>query len=61
MNRIGLVEHPAGYSCRPRTFSTSLRLAAAVILGAFVIVGVATTVYSLGAYCLTSHAGFPAP
>ena len=33
-----------------------IRLGAAVALGAFLGVSVATTVYSLGVYCLTSHA-----
>ena len=36
-----------------------LRLAAAVVLGAFLLVGIATTVYSLGDYCLTTYAGVP--
>jgi hypothetical protein len=34
----------------------ALRLGAAAALGAFLGVSVATTVYSLGVYCLTSHA-----
>lgn len=59
VNPVGLVETPEGYSRRPRSYPAGLRLAAAVVLGAFVVVSVTTTVYTLGAYCLTSHAGFP--
>jgi hypothetical protein len=28
-------------------------------VGSFLAVSIATTVYTLGAYCLTSHAGIP--
>jgi hypothetical protein len=34
-------------------------VAAFVVLGAFLAVGVSTTALSLGAYCLTSLAGIP--
>lgn len=56
---VGLLEYPEGYRVSPRRYSARLRLAAAVVLGAFAAVSVATTVYSLGIYCLTSHAAVP--
>ena len=37
--------------------SAPLRIVTALVLGVFVVVSVATTVYSLGAYCLTSGNG----
>lgn len=61
VNPVGLVEHPTGYTGTPRVHSAGARLAAAVLLALFAAVGVASTVYSLGAYCLTSHAGTPFP
>jgi len=48
-----------GYVALPRAYSARLRVVAALVLAAFAAVGVATTVWSLGAYCLTSHAGAP--
>ena len=61
VNPIGLVEHPEAYRQRPRRYTTALRLAASVVLVAFVLVGVTATIYTLGSYCLTSHAGAPVP
>lgn len=59
VNPVGLVEQPPGYVARPRAYPARLRLAAALLLGAFVAVSVGTTVYSLGVYCLTTWAGLP--
>ena len=59
VNPIGLVEHPEEFIRVPRSYPRGLRLAAAIALSAFVVVMVTTTVYSLGGYCLTSHAGAP--
>ena len=53
---IGLVEYPDGYVARPRRLSLALRITAAAVLLAFTLVGTVTTVYTLGRYCLTSHA-----
>lgn len=57
VNPIGLVEYPAGYSCRPQSYSISWRLATILVLAVFLVVGVTTTVASFGFYCLTSQAG----
>ena len=59
VNPVGLIDRPTGYRSSPRAYSVMLRLAAAVVLGAFLLVGIATTVYSLGDYCLTTYAGVP--
>ena len=59
VNPVGIVELPAGYRMSPRGFSLALRFVAASILVAFAVVGTVTTVVTLGAYCLTSHAGTP--
>lgn len=59
MNPVGLVEVPPGYSVAPRSYPAALRLGAALVLAVFAAVSVATTVYSLGVYCLTSYAGVP--
>lgn len=58
-NPVGLVEIPDGFSVTPRGYPAAVRIAAAVVLTAFLAVGVATTVYSLGAYCLTTDATVP--
>ena len=59
VNPIGIVERPPGYVARPRTHPTRLRVAALLVLGVFVAVNIATTVFSLGAYCLTTYGGNP--
>jgi len=61
VNPIGLIESPDSYEAPPRKLPIVLRLVAAAILIAFTAVGTVTTVVSLGAYCLTSHAGMPNP
>lgn len=58
---VGLVEVPQGFACARRVHSRALRAAAGALIAAFLTVGVATTVDSLGAWCLTSHAGAPPP
>ncbi len=60
VNPVGVVEVPKGYVTRARRLPAGLRLAAAAILIAFVMVSTATTVASLGRYCLTSQASSPA-
>ncbi len=59
VNPVGLVEKPAEYVTAPRSYPVALRVVTVVLLGAFVFVGVTTTVLSLGTYCLTSQAGAP--
>ena len=59
VNPIGVLEYPDDYRAAPRAHSVRLRLAALVVLAAFLWVGVSATISSLGAYCLTSHAGLP--
>ena len=61
VNPVGLIESPHSYQMSPRKLSFALRLVAAAILIAFTAVGTITTVVSLGAYCLTSHASTPSP
>ncbi len=65
MNPVGIVEQPPGYASTPRPLRPVQRLAALLVLAAFLGVGVSTTVASLGAWCLTSDAGntraLPAP
>ncbi len=55
----GVVEYPEGYRVGARSFAPGLRLLAGLVLVAFLAVGVATTVGSLGRYCLTRDAGKP--
>ena len=38
---------------------TRLRVTALLVLGVFATVNIATTVFSLGAYCLTTYGGNP--
>ena len=61
VNPVGLIESPHSYQTSPRKLPFALRLVAAAILIAFTAVGTVTTAVSLGAYCLTSHAGTPNP
>ena len=56
---LGLIDQPERYAATARSYSTRLRVAAVVVLGSFVVVSVATTTYSLGAYCLTTWGGHP--
>jgi len=58
---VGVTRIPADYVQRPRRFRRGARVAAGAVLAAFVAVGLATTAASLGAWCLTSHAGSPSP
>ena len=59
VNPIGIVERPPDQTARPRTYPTRLRVPAVLVLGVFAAVSIATTVFSLGAYCLTTYAGSP--
>jgi len=52
---VGLEWVPPGYRSRARGHPPLVRWLAAAVLGAFAAVGTATTVSSLGRYCLTSH------
>ncbi len=56
---VGLVRIPTGYETTPRSYSRGLRLTALLVVGAFTFVGIATTVATLGLYCLTTDAGAP--
>jgi hypothetical protein len=62
---IGILERPEGYAATPRRFSRGMRALALALLVAFAAVTVATTVASLGVYCLTTEPGdvrsLPAP
>ena len=51
---VGLTRRPQGYRMTPRAYPRHQRWLAALLLGGFVFTVVATTVLSLGAYCLTS-------
>ena len=59
VSAIGVVEYPAEFSASPRRIGGPLRVIAGVMLVVFTLVVVATTVYSLGHYCLTSQASYP--
>jgi len=62
---IGILEQPESYAATPRRFSPGMRALALALLVAFASVTVATTVASLGVYCLTTEPGdvrtLPAP
>ena len=53
-NPVGITVIPDGFVQRPRAYGSAVRVAAALVLGAFLTVVVVTTSASLGAYCLTS-------
>jgi len=61
VNPVGVVETPNGYSRTPRRLPRPLRIAAAALLLTFAVVVTATTVRSLGRYCLTSQASAASP
>lgn len=54
---VGILERPPGYASLPRRFSPMIRALALLLLLAFAGVTVATTVASLGVYCLTTEPG----
>jgi hypothetical protein len=54
---IGILERPSGYASLPRRFPPMIRALALLLLLAFAGVTVATTVASLGVYCLTTEPG----
>ena len=58
---VGVLHVPAGYggSVHPRPWP--VRVAAVALLAAFLGVGTATTVATLGRWCLTSQASGPVP
>jgi hypothetical protein len=56
INPVGLLEKPAGAPESPRRFPFGLRLLAGFFLLLFLLVTVASTVTSLGRYCLTTDA-----
>lgn len=58
---VGIARIPAGYrgGAGPRPWP--VRVVAVGLLAAFLAVGTATTVASLGRFCLTSQAGAPVP
>jgi hypothetical protein len=51
---VGLAVVPDSYSQTPGRHSSSVRLAAALLVGTFLAVVSVTTAVSLGAYCLTT-------
>jgi hypothetical protein len=61
VNAVGIVEEPAGYESRPRSYDSSVRIIAGLLLGTFLFVSLTTSIVSLASYCLTSHAGAPFP
>lgn len=61
IDAVGVLEVPEGYRTEPRRLPRALRVVAAAVLLCFVVVGTATTVASLGRFCLTSQAGPVAP
>jgi hypothetical protein len=56
VNPVGLVEQPEELSASPRRFSRGQRLLAGLFVALFLLVTVASTVVSLGRYCLTTDA-----
>lgn len=60
VNPVGVSEIPASFSSSARIYPSKVRALAAALILAFLAVGTATTVFTLGQYCLTSHAGRPA-
>ncbi len=54
---VGTLTSGDAYGTAVRQHSPVVRLSAAVVLVTFAAVTVATTAYSLGAYCLTSGNG----
>ena len=59
VNPVGIVEVPDASMAAPRAYPARVRLAAAGVLACFLAATVGTTVYSLGAYCLTTYASVP--
>jgi len=57
VNPTGVVEYPDAYEPGPPRLPAVLRVAAGAALGIFLIVVLATTIFSLGGFCLTSEAG----
>lgn len=57
VNAVGLLDVPSDFERQPRSYSQPMRLAALLFLLFFGAVTVASTVLSLGAYCLTSDGG----
>ena len=55
VNPVGLLEQPEELSA-PRRFSRSQRLLAGIFVALFLLVTIASTVVSLGRYCLTTDA-----
>ncbi len=55
VNPVGIVEVPQGYELQPRRYAASIRWGALAMVVVFSLVMIATTVASLGAYCLTSR------
>ena len=51
---VGLPKRPAGFRMAPRRYSPAARGVAWLLLAGFGFTVVASTVLSLGAYCLTS-------
>jgi len=62
-NPVGIAVTPEGFSQRPRRYGSALRIAAGLLIGAFLAVVCVTTAVSLGEYCLTTDtentAGLP--
>ena len=56
VNPVGLLVPPDEASGPPRRFSRAQRLLAGLFVALFLLVTVATTVVSLGRYCLTTDA-----
>ena len=51
---VGIRVVPESFSQRPRHYGSALRIAAGLLLAAFLAVVCVTTAVSLGAYCLTT-------
>jgi hypothetical protein len=56
VNPVGIVEYPEDYRVSGQGLGRIRRLFALVVLIAFLVVGISTTIASLGSYCLTSDA-----
>jgi len=61
VDAVGVVHVPADYRGSAHPHPWPMRVAAAALLAVFLGVGTATTVATLGRWCLTSQAGSPVP
>lgn len=61
VNSVGVVEYPQDFAATPRRTHAALRVVAGLMLVVFAGVVVATTVFTIGQFCLTSSSHSTAP